>query len=67
MARLHEYEGKTLLAANKISIPLGNPARSPAEVKSIAETINSPVVIKGQAWVTGPAGIGGLLRRFRIA
>ena len=29
MARLHEYEGKTLLAANKIAVPAGNPARSP--------------------------------------
>jgi succinyl-CoA synthetase beta subunit len=58
MARLHEYEGKTLLAANKIAIPLGNSAASPAEARSIAAELGGEIVVKGQAWVTGRAGLG---------
>lgn len=60
MARLHEYQGKSLLKEAKISIPKGSPAHSPEEVRVIAGEINKPVVIKAQAWVTGRASLGAI-------
>jgi len=58
MARLHEYQGKTLLADEKIGIPRGEAARTPSEAKRIAEEFGCEVVVKGQAWVTGRASFG---------
>src|SRR6266705_5045874 len=65
MARLHEYQGKAILAANGFKIPRGRAvatadeaiavAKEPAVGKKAAE-----VVIKIQAWTTGRAGIGGV-------
>lgn len=52
MARIHEYQGKTLLKENGISIPEGGPAFSANEVKRIAEDLAVSVVIKAQAWTT---------------
>src|SRR5205823_12274155 len=60
MARLHEYQGKAILAANRFKIPRGRPASSDAEAVSAAEELGSEVVIKIQAWTTGRAGIGGV-------
>jgi succinyl-CoA synthetase beta subunit len=60
MAKLHEYQGKKLLQGKKISIPNGGTAKSSSEVKSLAEKIGTPVVIKAQAWITGRAGIGAI-------
>jgi len=60
MARLHEYQGKSLLKESKISIPKGSPAYSPEEARTIAGEINKPVVIKAQAWVTGRASLGAI-------
>ena len=60
MARLHEHQGKALLKALKIPIPDGGPALSSIEARSIAEELACPVVVKGQAWVTGRAGIGAI-------
>jgi succinyl-CoA synthetase beta subunit len=60
MARLHEYQGKALLKEKKINIPRGGPASSYEEAKSIAEDIDGPVVIKGQAWLTGRAALGAI-------
>ena len=58
MARLHEHQGKSLLAGEKIGIPRGEAARTPAEAKRIAEELGCEVVVKGQAWVTGRASLG---------
>ncbi len=58
MARLHEYQGKALLQAAKIPVPPGGPARDAAEAHHIAEECACPVVIKGQIWITGRAGLG---------
>jgi succinyl-CoA synthetase beta subunit len=60
MARLHEYQGKALLKEKKINVPRGGPAYTPEEAKTIAEEINGPVVIKGQAWLTGRAALGAI-------
>jgi succinyl-CoA synthetase beta subunit len=60
MARLHEYQGKKLLKEKKIEIPRGDPTSSPEEAESIAEEIGGPVVVKGQAWLTGRAALGAI-------
>ena len=60
MARLHEYQGKALLAQKGIPIPRGQAASTPDKVREIALEIGGPVVVKIQAWVTGRAGLGGI-------
>jgi len=60
LARLHEYQGKALLKALKIAVPEGEPARSPGEARAITEELACPVVVKGQAWITGRAGLGAI-------
>jgi len=64
MARLHEYQGKAILAANGFKIPRGRAASSADEAVSVAKELldqkGSEVVVKIQAWTTGRAGIGGV-------
>ena len=60
MARLHEYQGKALLAQKGIPIPRGRVASTSDEAREIAVEIGGPVVVKIQAWVTGRAGLGGI-------
>src|SRR5207248_6205772 len=64
MARLHEYQGKAILAANGFKIPRGHAASTADEAVSVAKEVmdqkGSEVVIKIQAWTTGRAGIGGV-------
>ena len=61
MARLHEYQGKQLLAASGVAIPRGVVARTPDEAMSAAQEIGGSVVIKVQAWVTGRKALGGVV------
>src|ERR1700719_99824 len=64
MARLHEYQGKAILAANGFKIPRGRAASTADEAVSVAKGLmeqkGSEVVVKIQAWTTGRAGIGGV-------
>src|SRR5436190_1245194 len=60
MARLHEYQGKAILAANGFKIPRGRAAATADEAVSVANELASEVIIKIQAWTTGRAGIGGV-------
>src|SRR5438477_3055554 len=60
MARLHEYQGKAILAANGFKIPRGRAASTADEAASAANELGGEVVIKIQAWTTGRAGIGGV-------
>ena len=60
MARLHEFQGKALLAQHSFAIPRGGAATSPEQMLEIARAIGGPVVVKIQAWTTGRAGIGGI-------
>jgi succinyl-CoA synthetase beta subunit len=65
MARLHEYQGKAILAANGFKIPRGRAASTADEAVSAAKELaadkkGGEVVIKIQAWTTGRAGIGGV-------
>src|SRR5436190_3398796 len=60
MARLHEYQGKAILAANGFKIPRGRAASNADEAVRAAKELGSEVVVKIQAWTTGRAGIGGV-------
>src|SRR5206468_4879047 len=60
MARLHEYQGKAILAANGFKVPRGRTASSADEAVAAAKEFGGAVVIKIQAWTTGRAGIGGV-------
>src|SRR6266516_3730012 len=60
MARLHEYQGKAILAANGFNVPRGRAASSTDEATAAAKEFGGQVVIKIQAWTTGRAGIGGV-------
>jgi succinyl-CoA synthetase beta subunit len=65
MARLHEYQGKAILAANGFKIPRGRAASTTDDAVAAAKELatskkSSEVAIKIQAWTTGRAGIGGV-------
>jgi succinyl-CoA synthetase beta subunit len=66
MARLHEYQGKAILAANGFNIPRGRAVSTANEAVAVAkelvtDTRGGTVVIKIQAWTTGRAGLGGVV------
>ena len=60
MARLYEYQGKAILAANGFKIPRGRAVSSANEAVAAAKELGGEVVLKIQAWTTGRAGIGGV-------
>jgi succinyl-CoA synthetase beta subunit len=60
MARLHEYQGKAILAVNGFKIPRGRAVSNPDDAVIAAKELGGPVVTKIQAWTTGRAGIGGV-------
>src|SRR5436853_3686470 len=65
MARVHEYQGKAILAANGFEIPRGRAASTADQAVAAAKGLaggemGGEVVIKIQAWTTGRAGIGGV-------
>src|SRR5436190_3972665 len=60
MARLHEYQGKAILAANGFKIPRGRAASTADEAVAAAKELGSEVAVKVQAWTTGRAEIGGV-------
>jgi len=60
MARLHEYQGKGILAANGFKIPRGRAASTAEAALAVAKELGGEVVVKIQAWTTGRAGIGGV-------
>ncbi len=60
MARLFEYQSKTLLKQGGVPVPEGGVASTPEEARRMAEKIGRPVVLKIQVWVTGRAKLGGV-------
>jgi succinyl-CoA synthetase beta subunit len=60
MARLHEYQGKKVLADGGLAVPRGGAAGSPNEAATIAKSLGGPCVVKIQAWTTGRAAMGGI-------
>jgi len=61
VARLHEYQGKALLAQHGIAVPRGSVATSPIEAERAAAEIGGRVILKVQAWVTGRRSKGGVV------
>ena len=60
MARLHEYQGKSILAANGFKIPPGRAASTADEAVAAVKELGDEVVVKIQVWPTGRAGLGGV-------
>jgi succinyl-CoA synthetase beta subunit len=66
MARLHEHQGKAILATNGFTIPRGRAVSTADDAVEVAKELltagkkGGEVVIKIQAWTTGRAGIGGV-------
>ncbi|MSR19013.1 MAG: hypothetical protein EXS00_07610, partial [Phycisphaerales bacterium] len=60
MARLHEYQGKSLLAQAGIAVPRGAVADSAAAAGAAALALSGKTVVKIQAWTTGRAAMGGI-------
>jgi len=61
MARLHEYQGKAILASHGIAIPRGKAIDSPALAPALCADLGGQAVMKMQAWTTGRAALGGVL------
>jgi succinyl-CoA synthetase beta subunit len=57
---IHEYQAKEIFARYGIPIPNGKVARTPEEVRAIAEGFGSPVVVKAQVHVGGRGKAGGV-------
>src|SRR5213594_1218531 len=65
MARLHEYQGEAILAADGFKIPRGRAGSTADQAIAVAKELAAgkkaaEVVIKIQAWTTGRAGMGGV-------
>jgi succinyl-CoA synthetase beta subunit len=63
MARLHEFQGKAILAANGFEVPKGAAASSAEQAAVVAKSLlqlAKAVVVKIQAWTTGRAAMGGV-------
>jgi len=60
MARLFEYQSKSILNKFKIPVPDGKTAESPESARRIAEEFACPIVVKAQTWTTGRAKTGGI-------
>jgi succinyl-CoA synthetase beta subunit len=68
MARLHEYQGKAILAANGFKIPRGRAASTADEAVAVAKElaggkIGSEVVVKIQAWTGAEEYVEGINKR----
>lgn len=60
MARLYEYQGKSLIRLSGIDIPRGIIADTPEKAGEAAQEIDCPVVVKAQTWTTSRASSGGI-------
>lgn len=60
MARLYEYQGKEILKRHRVAVPRGRVAATAEEAREAALALGGPVVVKGQAWSTGRAGVGAI-------
>ena len=60
MARIHEYQGKSLLNQAGLAVPKGQMVRSAEEVPVAIQVSGLPAVIKAQAWTTSRAAQGAI-------
>ncbi len=58
--KIHEYQAKGIFKKYGIPVPQGEVAKTPEEVRKIAERIGRPVVIKAQILVGGRGKAGGI-------
>jgi succinyl-CoA synthetase beta subunit len=58
--KIHEYQGKQLLARYGIPVPPGEVAYSPGQARDIARRLGCPVVVKAQVLVGGRGKAGGI-------
>ncbi len=57
---LHEYQTKQLLAQQGISVPKGEVASSPDQVRAIAQTFDQAIAVKAQVLTGGRGKAGGI-------
>ena len=60
MARLHEYQGKSLLAERGVAVPRGRVIDRPEDAADAAAELGGAAVLKIQAWTTGRQAMGGV-------
>jgi succinyl-CoA synthetase beta subunit len=58
--RLHEHEAVDLFEQHRIPVPERGLARTPLEVRTVAERLGGPVVLKAQVLVGGRGLAGGI-------
>lgn len=58
--KIHEYQGKQLLAKYGVTVPRGEVAETPEQARSIAEKLGLPVVVKAQIHAGGRGKGGGV-------
>jgi succinyl-CoA synthetase beta subunit len=58
--KIHEYQGKAILARHGVPVPLGEMAHTPAEVGAIARRLGGTVVVKAQIHAGGRGKGGGV-------
>jgi succinyl-CoA synthetase beta subunit len=64
--KIHEYQGKAILASYGVPVPKGKAAYSPAEAALIGKELGFPVVVKAQIHAGG-RGKGGGVKLARTA
>lgn len=60
MARLHEHQGKSLLAGHGVTIPRGRVVSTPDDAANACAELGGAAVLKIQAWTTGRKALGGV-------
>ncbi len=58
--RLLEWQGREILARERVPVPEGEVVATPAEARAVAERLGRPVVLKAQVPVGGRGKAGGI-------
>ena len=58
--KLHEFQGKELLASYGVRVPRGGIASTPQEAREVAERLGGPCVVKAQVHAGGRGKAGGI-------
>ena len=59
--KLYEYQAKLLFQRHNIPVPLGRVATTADEVRTFAQSLQTPVILKAQIHVTGRSQQGAIL------
>jgi succinyl-CoA synthetase beta subunit len=57
--KIHEYQGKQLLAKYGVTVPRGEVVESSEQVRAVVERLGLPVVVKAQIHAGGRGKGGG--------